>query len=123
MIAKVIKISETGQNENCHNIKGGSGESFCYQMMPSTYRAYSIQVLGYVAEPTPTNVEYIATVKLGQLAEKYPIEKVALFWNSGEGATKCSKGVNRWNQKFDSCAYVQKTVYNYNQLTIKTNDK
>lgn len=116
MIARAIKISETGKNESCHNIRGGSGESFCYQMMRDTYKAYSIQVLGYVAEPTPTNVEYIATVKLGRLAEKYPIEKVALFWNSGEGATKCSRGVNKYNQSYDSCAYVAKVMNHYKQL-------
>ena len=116
MIARAIKISETGFNENCHNIKGGSGEIGCWQMMPSTYRAYSIQVLGYVAEPTPVNQEYIATVKLGQLAEQRPIDKVALAWNAGEKATKCSKGVNRWNQPFDSCSYVQKAMNYYKQL-------
>jgi hypothetical protein len=116
LIAKVIKISETGFNENCHNAEGGSGEISCYQMMPSTYKAYSIQVLGYVAEPTPTNVEYIATVKLGRLAEKYPMERIALMWNAGEGATKCSRGVNRWNQKYNSCSYVEKAMNHYKQL-------
>ena len=116
MIAKVIKISETGHNENCHNARGDSGESFCYQMMPSTYKAYSIQVLGYVAEPTPTNVEYIATVKLGQLAEKYPMDKIALKWNAGEGATRCSQGVNKWGVKYDSCAYIAKAMNHYKQL-------
>lgn len=97
-------------------MKGGSGEISCWQIMPATYKAYSIQVLGYVAEPTPTNVEYIATIKLGKLAEKYPIERIALMWNAGENATKCSRGKNRWNQNFDSCAYIAKTINNYNQL-------
>jgi hypothetical protein len=116
LIARAIKISETGFNENCHNIKGGSGEIGCWQMMPSTYELYSIQVLGYVAEPTPTNVEYIATVKLGQLAEQRPIDKVALAWNAGEKATKCSSGWNKYKIFYDSCAYVEKTIKNYNQL-------
>ena len=90
-------------------------------MMPSTYKAYSIQVLGYVAEPTPTNVEYIATVKLGQLAEKYPMDKIALKWNAGEGATKCSRGINRYKQSYDSCQYVSKAVKVYNELYEKQN--
>jgi hypothetical protein len=116
LIARAIKISETGKNELCHNIKGGSGEKFCYQMMPETYKQYSIQVLGYVAEPTPTNVEYITTVKLEQMANKYPVELIALKWNAGENATKCSRGVNKYNQKYDSCAYIEKTIKNYNKL-------
>lgn len=85
-------------------------------MMPETYKQYSIQVLGYVAEPTPTNVEYITTVKLEQMANKYPVELIALKWNAGENATKCSRGVNKYNQKYDSCAYIEKTIKNYNKL-------
>lgn len=116
MIAKVVKINETGQNENCHNIIGSSKEFSCYQMMRDTYKQYSIQVLGYVAEPTPVNVEYIATVKLGELAKQYPIDKVLLKWNAGERAIKCAKGWNRYKVFYDSCTYVQKGLQIYNQL-------
>ena len=115
-MARVIKINETGTNENCHSMKGLSGETSCWQMMPSTYRYYSIRVLGYVAEPTPINQEYVATMSIGRLAEQYPIDKVLLKWNAGENATKCSRGINSRKIAYNSCKYVQNGLQIYNRL-------
>lgn len=85
-------------------------------MLPSTYKAYSIQVLGYVAEPTPITTEYVATVSVQRMLETETVEQVLLSWNSGEGAKKCSSGVNKNGTPFDSCRYVQKGMNYYNNL-------
>ena len=116
-MTKAIGLKETGLSNNCHFAKGGSGERFCYQLMPSTYKAYSIQVLGYYEEnPSPITVEYVVTSKVQQLLNKgLSHESIALKWNAGESATKCSRGVNRWKQPFDSCDYVQKVLANLNK--------
>lgn len=97
---------------------GRDGEVSCYQFMKSTYRHYSIQVLGYVADLTPANAEYIATVKMEELSKKYTPEQIFLKWNAGEGATKCRKSINRNGTPYDSCSYVAKAINNYNQLKL-----
>ena len=85
-------------------------------MLPSTYRQYSIQVLGYIAEATPVNAEYIATVKMEELSKKYTPEQIFLKWNAGERATKCSKGINKNNIRYNSCEYINKAINYYNKL-------
>ena len=91
-------------------------EVSCFQYLPSTYKAYSIQVLGYVADLTPVNAEYIATVKMEELSKKYTPEQIFLKWNAGEGATKCRKSINRNGTPYDSCSYVAKAMNYYKQL-------
>jgi hypothetical protein len=97
-------------------MRGLDGEVSCYQFMKSTYKAYSIQVLGYVADLTPVNAEYIATVKMEELSKKYTPEQIFLKWNAGEGATKCRKSVNGNGTPYNSCTYVQKAMNHYKQL-------
>lgn len=88
---------------------GGSGERFCYQLMPNTYKAYSIKVLGYYeTNPSETTVEYVVTnIVNNMLAKGLSVERISLAWNAGEGATKCSSGTNRFGQRYDSCSYIQ----------------
>jgi len=116
-MTRAIGIKETGLSEKCHYAMGGSGERFCYQLLPATYKAYSIQVLGYYEEnPTPTTVEYVVTSKVQQFLNKgMTHDQIALKWNAGESATKCSKGVNKWKQAYDSCGYVQAVLANLNK--------
>jgi hypothetical protein len=95
---------------------GRDKEISCFQFLPSTYKLYSIQVLGYVATSTPVNAEYIATVKMEELSKKYKPEQIFLKWNAGEGATKCSRGINKNGTPYDSCSYVQKAMNYYKQL-------
>ena len=97
---------------------GKDKELSCYQMLPSTYRAYSIQVLGYVAEATEVNAEYIATVKVQKLLKKHSPKEILLKWNAGEGATNCSQGVNKNNVSYNSCSYVAKGMEIYKNLTL-----
>lgn len=85
-------------------------------MLPSTYRQYSIQVLGYVAEPTPVNAEYIATLTMERMSKYYTPEQIFLKWNAGERATKCSKGINKNKVAYNSCEYINKAINYYNQL-------
>ena len=86
--------------------------------MKNTYRAYSIQVLGYYVEnPSPTTAEYIATMSIQRIANKSQSEAdVFLKWNAGEGATKCRKSINSRGTSYDSCSYVQKAMNYYNKL-------
>ena len=95
---------------------GRDKEVSCYQFLPSTYKTYSIQVLGYVAELNPVNAEYIATVKMEEMSKIYTPEQIFLKWNMGEKATRCRKGVNKNNVPYDACSYVQKAMNYYKQL-------
>ena len=95
---------------------GRDSEVSCFQFLPSTYKAYSIQVVGYVADLTPVNAEYIATVKMEELSKKYTPEQIFMKWNMGEGATKCKRGINKNGTPYDSCAYINKAINYYNQL-------
>jgi len=97
---------------------GRDKERSCYQMTPSTYEAYSIQVLGYVADLTPVNAEYIATMSVQRMMKRYSPEQIFLKWNAGEGATRCRKDVNSNGTPYDSCSYVHKAMKNYKQLTL-----
>lgn len=78
--------------------------------MPSTWEAYSTEVLGYVAELTPENEELVTrTIVQGWLDDGYTPEEVFLLWNQGD-TDKCSRGVNRYGVRYDSCAYVEKAL-------------
>jgi len=103
-------------NEKCEHIRGGSGEIGCLQYLVPTWKARSIQVLGYVAEMTKTNVEYVTAVTFTEMLEKSTPERIALAHNQG-GGTTCRKGTNKHNQKYDSCSYVQKAMNYYKELT------
>lgn len=77
--------------------------------MPTTYKAYAIETLGYVPEPNRTNATYIAAMKAQQWLEQGKTNsQIFLYWNAGEGAKKCSTGTNKYGVKYDSCAYVKK---------------
>lgn len=75
--------------------------------MPSTYKLYSKEIIGYVAPKTEANAKYITAVKVQKLLDegKTP-EKIFLAWNAGEQATKCGKGKNKLGVAYDSCGYV-----------------
>lgn len=69
---------------------------------------------------TKTNVEYISAVKIQQMIDGgLTLKDIALKHNAGERATKCSKGVNKYNQSYDSCQYIVKAVNVYNELYEK----
>jgi hypothetical protein len=107
-VTRAIGIKESGLTPDCHNAEGDSGERWCYQLMPDTWYDYSIKVLGYYEEnPSPVTVEYVTTIKVQEILEKKKTpEGVALAWNAG-GATECSKGINKFNVKYDSCSYIK----------------
>lgn len=89
-------------------------------MLPSTYKAYSIQVLGYFEpDPSPVTAEYIATVTLERISRNRTPEQSFLSWNAGEGAKKCSSGWNKNKVFYDSCSYIQKAMGYYKELTNK----
>ena len=118
-MAKAIKITETGTNELCERIRGGSGEIGCMQHMPETYRNQSIKVLGYVAEANKVNQMYIGTLTVQSMLDKgMTPESVFRTWNQGNDGP-CFSDTNRFGIKFDSCQYVQKAMKNYKQLTLK----
>lgn len=108
-MAQVIKQNETPGIKNCNEVKGASGELGCYQLMPKTYRGYSMDVLGYVAPRSEINDKYIVASKAEEWINKgQTAQRILLSWNGGEGAKKCSSGVNKFKVKYDSCAYVTK---------------
>ena len=77
----------------------------------------SMQAIGYVAKPTKTNQEYVATLAIqGMLRKHMTISQIALAWNQGNAAQPCHKGYNKLNVYYDSCGYVQTVIKNYNSL-------
>lgn len=103
-ITKTIAILETGGTLDCSK-KGLSGERGCHQFMPSTWRAYSLEVYGYVADQTPEAAEYVTLTKVERwLAAGYTPRQIFLIWNQGH-AGQCKAGTNRHGVKYDSCAY------------------
>ena len=111
--ADTIKRIETGTNKNCANIRGGSGEVGCWQILPSTLeglkKKHNIQVKGYSYEVQKQAT--IAEMK-SHVLKGYTPEQTFKVWNSGN-LRPCSRGTNRWGVKYDSCKYVQeaKSVY------------
>jgi len=90
---------------NC-DARGKSGEVGCMQFLPSTWKKWSTDVLGYVPEMNKTNELYVATHKIqGWLDAGYNVEQVATIWNSG-GATH-KKGVNKYGVPYDTLAYAR----------------
>jgi hypothetical protein len=112
---RAIALTETGGNRGCDDIIGGSGEITCLQYMPDIYKAYSKQVLGYVAKPSRTSAEYIAAGKVQEWLEQGLSEReIFLMWNAGK-KTGCSAGVNKYGVSYDSCKYVEKAVAYYSR--------
>lgn len=102
-IAKV----ETGGN---FKARGKSGEHGATQMLPSTWRQWSRDVLGYVAPFTETNERYVALRVINSwVAEGLTDRQIGYRWNSGRH-TGCSKGVNKHGAEFDSCSYADKLL-------------
>lgn len=97
----IIHVESRG---NC-DAKGASGENGCMQFMPSTWAAYSKQVLGYVADMTPTNEKYVALIKITEwMRDGHDMDNVARIWNQGN-AGPCGSGVNSKGVPYDSCAH------------------
>lgn len=84
--------------------------------MINTYKAQSIKVLGYVAEPTETNVDYVAikTIDL-MLKKQMTVEDIGKVWNQGNTGP-CRAGINSLGIRFNSCQYVKELLDKYNKL-------
>jgi hypothetical protein len=108
-----IKRIETGTKKNCENIRGGSGEIGCWQILPSTLegmkKKHKIQVKGYSYEVQKEAT--MAEIK-NHVIKGYTPEQTFKVWNSGN-LRPCSRGTNRWGVRYDSCKYVKeaKEVY------------
>ena len=95
---------------------GQSGEFGCYQILPATWRAYSIDVAGKVLPQTAENERYIVEGKIGQwLAEGVSPRGIFLTWNQGSatgwgGGTDCYAGTNKWGVHYDSCDYAHRAL-------------
>ena len=89
---------------NC-TLKGRSGESTCYQFMPSSWTAWSVEYVGYDMPKTEGNARYLATLRVSHLLDQgYSAGDIALIWNSG--GTTHRKGVNKHGVAYDTYAYV-----------------
>jgi len=77
--------------------------------MPATYKAYSKEVVGYVAPLNEDNAEYIATAKVQKWLDSGKSEQwIILTWNGKSKSGKCHQGENSYGVAFNSCAYVAK---------------
>lgn len=85
--------------------------------MPSTWKLYSTQVLGYVAPISEINDIYVSAHKVQEFLDKgKTVNQVFLSWNAGENAKKCGSGKNKYGVKYNSCEYVKKGLIAYNSL-------
>lgn len=95
---------------------GQSGEFGCFQILPATWRAYSIDVAGKVLPQTAANERYIVEGKIGEwLAEGISPRGIFLIWNQGSatgwgGGTDCYAGTNKWGVHYDSCDYTRRAL-------------
>lgn len=104
-------LNETGGDPNCEDLKGLSGEITCMQFMPKTYAGYSKETVGRHIPPTKTNAMYVSALKIEKwIREGKSDRDIMLMWNAGTNAKKCSKGVNKYKVKYNSCAYVEKGI-------------
>ncbi len=98
---------------------GLSGERGCYQIMPGTWKGLSKKHLGQVKAMTVELEEKVVLAEMLELTLKeIPMDRVALMWNAGPKAKKCSKGVNSHGVPYNSCTYIKKVLISYQkQLT------
>lgn len=93
---------------NC-DVRGKSGEVGCLQFLPSTWKMWSTDVLGYTAPITKVNELYVATLKIQQwLLQGMTAEQVAVMWNSG--GIKHKKGINKYGVPYDTYAYARRVL-------------
>lgn len=91
--------------------RGGSGEVGCLQFLPSTWRMWSQDVLGYTPEMTKTNEMYVAVHKIqGWLDEGRTEEQCAIAWNSGGFEHK--KGINSHGIAYNTYTYATSVLNN-----------
>lgn len=113
-LARAIVATETNWTFKCH--PGLSGEQTCYQFMPSTFRGYALELLGYVPELTEATAQQVTELKIEQwLKSGMTDEQIFLIWNQGN-TSKCKSGVNRYGVPFDSCAYVRQGLLNLEKV-------
>ncbi len=108
-IAKTIAILETGGKLDC-SLKGLSGERGCHQFLPSTWKAYSLEVYGYVEIQTPEKATFVAESMIRKWLESGLSDRqIFLIWNQGHPG-QCKAGVNKYGVPYDSCAYADKAI-------------
>lgn len=90
---------------------GQSGERGCFQYLPSTWRAYSIEVTGKVIPQTAENERMVTEAMIFSWKKEGMTDRgVFLTWNQGSatgwgGGTDCYKGVNDHGVAYNSCDY------------------
>lgn len=95
---------------------GQSGEYGCYQILPSTWAAYSKDVAGSVLPRTEANERMVVEGMIGKwLAQGITPRGIFLTWNQGSatgwgGGTDCYAGTNKWGVHYDSCDYAHRAL-------------
>ncbi len=117
-LALAIRQVESGGN---YQAKGGSGEYGAYQYMPATWKSTAKQYLGDEnAEMTIRNQNIATAKKLNDLLDRgYSPEQVASIWNSGQPTWEGKVGVNKYGQKYNVPAYVNKVMTQYSNQDNK----
>lgn len=115
-LAKAISNHESS---GCKNTKGASGETGCFQFMPSTWQAVSIEMTGSVLTQLPNNEKYVASLKIQSLLDKGRTPRdIALIWNGSlAGSEKPieKKGRNKKGILYNTTAYAEAVTSLINQ--------
>ena len=78
--------------------------------MPETWKHHSTLIYGEVRPMTPAREWYVVTRLFDMwLNDGMTEAQIALKWNAG-GASRCSRGINRYGVAYDSCAYVAEVL-------------
>ena len=74
--------------------------------MPSTWKLWATQVLGYVPSATYHNQRYVVHRVLESWKHEGLSEREMLWrYNGTDRNGRCHAGENKWGAKYDSCAY------------------
>lgn len=106
---------------------GQSGESGCFQYLPGTWKAYSMDVVGEVLPHTEANERYVTEQMIQKWLDEGVTERgIFLTWNQGSptgwgpGTKDCYAGINKWGVAYDSCDYAARGLRTLESLSSTT---
>ena len=121
-IVKALALTENGGKIDVKNTKAGkTGEmKSIFQFEPTTWKAYSKQVLGKEVPLTPENESAVTYAKVSEWLDKgHTPDEIASMWNAGPAESDAytgkfsdgspSKGINKkYGVQYDVPGYVKK---------------
>lgn len=111
-IKAIIKTFSYQETRGNHTLKGASGETGEFQIMPATWKGFCrIYTKKWVAPTQKAQKVMLCVVISDWVSKGFTIEQIAAKWNSGDHENWHHKiGVNRFGVPYNVPAYVKKFV-------------